>query len=152
MRTLDEMQPLLTSICGVLEKYTAISKEPMDFGMGEKLYPTEIHVLSAIADNGGSSVTDMAKQFGTTKGAASQITAKLTSKGYLKKEKDPEKGSRLLLTPTEKGLEAHKKHMEFHMKRDKDFFNYLSGLSDEQYSSFEDICRQMNIWMDSYLK
>ncbi len=152
MRTLEDLQPLMSSLGSAFEKYISVSKSQKDFGIGEPLYPTEIHVLSAISENNGSSVTQIAKLFGTTKGAASQITAKLVAKGYLLKEKDPQKKSRLLLTPTEKGLEAHRIHMEFHMNKDKDFFEYLSGLNEEQFQTFKDFCRQLNLWMDSYLE
>lgn len=152
MRKIEDIQQLMHSLCRVLEKYTTVSKVQKNFGLEDPLYPAEIHVLSSIATMESSSVTDIAKQFGTTKGAASQLAGKLASKGYVLKNTDPEKGSRLLLTPTMKGLEAHNRHLEYHKKKDKIFFEYLSSLTDEQYKTFEEICRQMNLWMDSYLE
>ncbi len=151
MRTLEDMQPELRSLCGVLEKYSRISKMPMDFGVNEPLFPSEIHLISAVAKQGTVNITELAATFGTTKGASSQMVAKLVSKGFLEKRPDPAKRSRTLVHLTEKGRAAHNNHMKFHRHHDKPFFDFLAALSPEEYETFKKLCNEMNRWMDTYL-
>lgn len=151
MRTFTDMQPQLSALCGVLEKYVRVSRTPVDFGGGEPLFPQEIHFVSACAWAGGASVSDLCRRFGTTRGAASQMVGKLVRKGLLAKRRDPEKGSRLIVEPTEKGLAAHRAHMAFHEVHDGRFLDFLAGLCTEEYEVFAALCGEMGRWMDSYL-
>ena len=151
MKHYDEIQPQLATLCTVLEKYTRISKMPFDFGIGEELFPQEIHLISAVAHTGRASVSELARRFGTTKGAASQMVGKLVDKGLLTKRRDPDKGSRLIIEPTDKGRAAHEGHMNFHKEHDRPFFDWLAGLCTEEYQFFSALCEKMDIWMDSYL-
>jgi DNA-binding MarR family transcriptional regulator len=146
------MSALLAVLCRVLEKYLRVSKQPRDFGTGELLYPTEIHVVSAVAALGAVSVTEISEQFGTTRGAASQTVDKLVSKGLLAKRTDPAKRSRLIIEPTDKGRLAHLKHMEFHTERDKEFFDFIDNLTSEQKRTVHAFLENMDGWMASYLK
>lgn len=151
MRTFDEMQPQLSALCGVLEKYTRISRMPQDLGTGEILYPQEVHFVSAVAGSGGASVSELSERFGATMGAASQMVGKLAAKGYLTKRRDPAKGSRLIVEATDSGRAVHEAHMAFHAEHDKAFFSWLAGLCTEEYEVFAALCGEMDRWMDSYL-
>jgi DNA-binding MarR family transcriptional regulator len=73
----------------ITKKFNELEKISIDMGKGEKLYPAELHVLDAIGNNYGNSVTELSKKFGITKGAVSQVVNKLFEKGYLKKERKP---------------------------------------------------------------
>ncbi len=151
MRSMDQMKDLYHILGLTLQKYETIAKVAIDFGTGEKLYPSEVHLISHVCFCAQTCVTRIAEHFGVTKGAASQNVAKLVHKGYLAKTRDPDKGSRMLVTPTDKGISAHQAHMAFHERHDKPFLDFLAGLSQDQFKSFETFAKELNRWMDSYL-
>ena len=142
--------PQLSFLARALEKYKRVEKIAHDFGVGETLYPSEIHMISTVATAGDVSITDLAEKFGNTKGAASQMVAKLVKRGFLEKSRDPVKKSRVLVTATPKGVRAHDHHMVHHAEHDKAFFTYLAKMNDEEYLVFDSLCRQMDLWMGSY--
>ncbi|BDQ33295.1 MarR family winged helix-turn-helix transcriptional regulator [Pseudodesulfovibrio portus] len=152
MKITPEMQRLFSSLGFVLEKYVRVSKSPLTVAPDETLFPAEIHAVSWVAKNGPVGVTELGDAFGTTKGASSQMVGKLAERGFVQKEPDPEKRSRMLVTVTEKGRMAHERHMEFHMDHDRDFLQYLAALDTERFGVIEGFCRQMHVWMDSYLE
>lgn len=152
MRTTKNIRADLSVLCMALEKYRQISRMPMDFGVGEPLFPAEIHVVSAVAGEGAMSVTDIARRFGNTKGAASQLVARLEAKGLLAKEADPAKGSRRIVRATQRGKKAHEAHLAFHERHDGPFRAYLMGLDESGYQCFSELCTRMNEWMGTYLE
>lgn len=152
MHDMKRLQPAFSHLATFLEKYLRVSRIPQDFVPGETLYPTEIHVISWIVEHGPCAVSEIGQAFGTTKGASSQIVGKLTRRGFLRKSPDPDKRSRVLVSPTAKGRTAHDRHMQFHMRHDRVFLEYLSSLPPEQITLFEQLCRQMTLWMDGYLE
>ena len=62
------------------------TKAPHDYGTGEEYTVVEVHALKRIADNPGTTVTDLAREYAKTKGAISQILKKLESKGLIYRE------------------------------------------------------------------
>lgn len=73
-----------------MHKYLQVEKQPRQYGPGILLtQTTEIHTIAIIGDQPNINVTELARQRGVTKGAASQLVYKLVNKGYLRKEKSP---------------------------------------------------------------
>lgn len=145
------MEQELAALPKVLDKYARISRMPFDFGMEKPLYPTEVHMVSEVAARGPVSVTELGRRFGVTKGAASQMVGKLVQKGLLSKRQDPEKGSRWLVEPTEKGRYVHNHHTAFHREHDKEFMEYLGRLSEAEFTTVASLFHRMERWLDSYL-
>lgn len=84
-----------------------------DYGTGEVYTSLEVHTVSRIEDNPGITVTEIAEQTGRTKGAVSQIIAKLESKGLVRREKDPNSPRRMCLYVTPDGLELSRMHKKY---------------------------------------
>lgn len=152
MRNFDEIKPLLQNVSHALAKYTIIDRMDFDFGVGVSLYPSEIHMLEAINRRNKVGVTELAKEFGITKGAVSQLIGKLVKKELVVKEKDLENKARVIIKTTKLGRKACKNHAEFHKKHDKAFFEYLRQLDDNSYNVALELSKHMNLWMDKYLK
>lgn len=88
-------------------------KRPQDYGTGELLNMVEMHTLGLIADQPGICVSDVARVWGRTLGAASRNVNRLAQKGYVKKEKLPGNDKNVHLYATEKGqafAQLHKQH------------------------------------------
>lgn len=152
MRTFDEMTPVLRNLGRALAKYAVIDRKPYDFGVGMPLYPAEIHMLTTVDVLGGAGVTQLAGEFGVTKGAVSQQVAKLVDKGLLAKQPDPENKTRVIVTVTARGREASRNHLEFHKQHDRAFLDYLSRLDRESYAAVSEMAEEMDRWMERYLK
>ncbi|MUM78617.1 MarR family transcriptional regulator [Pseudodesulfovibrio sp. F-1] len=152
MRNLDEMKNEFANLSETLNKFIAINKKPMDFGVGVLINPSEIHAVAKLCDHGPMSLTELAERSFVSKGAMSQLVARLEKKGLVYRETAPDNQSKQILYPTGIGIRAQKGHMEFHMKHDREFLTYLSTMSNGEYAVFREVCRQMNRWMDSYLK
>lgn len=89
------------------------TKLPQDYGTGEQYTSVEVHTLKYIADNPGITVTELARDYGKTKGAVSQILKKIESKNLIYRETDPNNDNKLLLYLTEKGKildQAHRRY------------------------------------------
>jgi DNA-binding MarR family transcriptional regulator len=73
------------------------------------LYPSEVHLLLAVANHGQINATQIAKEFGLTKGAVSQTLARLEKKGVIRKDKNPANKSELVLCLTNFGRKAYRR-------------------------------------------
>ncbi|WP_316899866.1 MarR family transcriptional regulator [Pseudodesulfovibrio indicus] len=151
MRSFDELFSMLCLFGGALTKYSMVDRHASDFGVGVKLFPSEIHMVTRVDSREGVGVTELAEESGITKGAVSQIVARLVDKGLLVKEPDPENRARVVIRTTEKGRAASERHLKFHRNHDKVFLDYLSGLSDEEYALVREVGEQLNRWMDEYM-
>jgi DNA-binding MarR family transcriptional regulator len=152
MRTVEDIMPNMRELGRVLVKYSMIERRAFDFGVGMDLYPAEIHTISVIDRMGPSGVNDIALESGVTKGAVSQLVTKLVKKGLLEKESDPENGARVIVKLTSLGKKASENHYNFHLEHDQVFINYLRLLDDNELRMFDDLCVEMNKWMDNYSK
>ena len=152
MRTYEDMRPEFCLLGKVLAKFVQIDKKPVEFEAGLPLFPAEIHSLATICDLAPLSLTELARTLRVTKGAASQLLARLEDKGLVCKEPAPDNRSRIVIQPTPLGRRAQEAHMSFHAEHDQEFLARLGSLSNEQYETFSRICRWMDQWMDSYLR
>ncbi|MCP4693846.1 MAG: MarR family transcriptional regulator [Desulfobacterales bacterium] len=152
----DEKQKLIFNIVGAFKRTMKLERElekkPRDYGTGEKLYSSEIHMIEAIGVSESLSVTDVADYFGITKGAVSQTLKKLENKGLVKKEKDPENSSRLLLGLTSKGKAAFYSHMHWHEKMDGGFRDAFFSFEKEQLEFMLDFLKMFETFLKNRRK
>lgn len=107
------------------------------YGTDVKIYPAEVHLISAIAENSGIHVMGLAQMRGVTKGTISQMIRKLEHKGLVEKKVSEENQSKLCLYLTEKGKCAHEHHMLYHKKLDEMFEKELVHMSEEELICIE---------------
>lgn len=135
----------------ISKKFQELEKMSIDIGSGEKLYPSELHVIDAIGNGYGNNVTELSKKFGITKGAVSQVVNKLFDKDFLIKERKPGYGKEVVLSLSEKGLKAFKIQNDLHKKRDDEFFNYLGTVEPDKIDSFIEIMGKIEEFIDRFL-
>jgi DNA-binding MarR family transcriptional regulator len=105
-----------------------LDKAPRNFGTGDLLSHSEIHLIEIIGDNENLSVTDIGNLLGITKGAVSQNLKKLEAKGFSEKKTDPENLSRSIVTLTSKGYTAYYSHKHWHETMDGGFAKYQDDM------------------------
>ena len=89
---------------------------PRDYGTGKVLNMVEMHTLAMIAEDPGICVTDVAKLWNRTLGAASKNVQRLCDKGYVEKRKLPGNDKTIHLYPTELGLELARRHKAYDLE------------------------------------
>ena len=104
------------------------TKQQRDYGTGELYTPVEVHTVTQIEENPGITVTEIANRTSRTKGAVSQIIAKLEEKGLVRREQNQNNARQFFLYVTEKGLALSKKHKEFDEKALGPFLDDLISL------------------------
>lgn len=104
----------------ILHQVSAIyvgTKVAHDYGTGESYTAVEVHTLKYIADHDGITVTQLARDYGKTKGAISQILKKIESKGLIYRQADPENDKRYHIYLTEKGKTLDQAHRTYDASR-----------------------------------
>lgn len=149
--THEDIFNILIILVRISGKFHELEKTSFDIGNGEKLYPSEIHVIVAVGDNQGNNVTELSKRFGITKGAVSQVVNKLFVKGFLSKERNEKYGKEIILSLTEKGQLAYEIQDNFHNKMGVKFIKYLEPFTPEQINIFLEILGNIEEYIDTFL-
>lgn len=128
---------LAQTLVRVFNKFTENEKKPRYFGVPELMHASEIHMVMLIGDNPGVHGAELARVAGVTRGAISQILAKLEKKGLVQKIKDPENSLKKVPVLTNKGKVAYYAHEQYHEEMDRDIYAYVDRLTDEQVTVIE---------------
>lgn len=129
---------IMFQILRVMKQWNILEKQARDFGTGENLYTSEIHLIESIGKNRNLNVTELANRLGVTKGAVSQIIGKLEKKGYIIKTKAANNDKEVILQLTETGWVAFAGHEKAHQKIFEAFVENIADLSEEQLNFFKD--------------
>ena len=143
---------MMVTFIRITKKFNELEKLSIDLGNGERLYLSELHILDAIGNDYGNSVTELSKKFGITKGAVSQVVNKLFEKGYLKKEREEGYAKEIKLSPSKKGWEAFKILDEMHKKMEDEFSKYLGNVESEKVVCFTEIMVKIEEFIDTFLR
>ena len=139
---------LAQTLVRVLNKFTENEKQPRYFGVPELMHASEIHMVMLIGDNPGVHGAELARVAGVTRGAISQIVAKLEKKGLVKKIEDPGNSLKKVPVLTNKGKVAYYAHEQYHEEMDRDLYAYVNRLTDEQVTVIENFLRELEKMAD----
>jgi len=118
--TLSERADLLYSF---VEKYNDYINGTRDYGTGLMISMVEVHMLTMIYDNPGTTVSDLAGVWNRTKSAVSQNITKLKKKGLIFGERDENNAKIIHLYVTDEGetlTMAHKSYDISDLKKTQD--------------------------------
>lgn len=128
----------------IITRYEKFMKSARNYGTDVPIHYSEIHMVSAIAKNPGIHISGLAEHFGYTRGAVSEVVAKLEKKGLLVKEVDPENLSRLKLYLTKKGEGAQGEHDRYHGMVSNLILDILRGLPPEHVEAISIFLRELS--------
>ena len=100
----------------ITNKVNRIEKIPRKFGTQFSLSTSEIHTIVKIGTNPGITVTELAQKQGVTKGAVSQVIARLEKKKLVMKMKEINNDKTIFLKLSKEGIKAFEGHQAFHSK------------------------------------
>lgn len=150
--THETMFKMMVQFLRITKKFNELEKMSIDVGIGEKLYPSEFHVIVAVGSRYENTVTGLSKRLEITKGAVSQVVNKLQDKGFINKERNKDYGKEIILSLTEKGQNAFKIQDDSHKKMEEEFINHLKMFTPEQIDSFLQILPKIEEYIDTFLK
>ncbi len=141
-------QQLVNTLVRVVNKAVANEKKPRHFGVPELMHASEIHMVMHIGDNHGVHISELARLCGITRGAVSQLVAKLEKKGLVAKTEDPQNSLKTVPMLTNKGKVAYFAHAQHHEEMDRDLFEFINRLDEDQFSLIEDFLNHLEKMAD----
>lgn len=113
-RIYSQLSPRANELYHFIISYYEYMNQPRDYdGSGESVSMVEIHLLTIIADNPGITVSQLAKEWGTTKGAVSQNLKKLENRQLIYRQKESGNAKTVHIYPTEKGERLSMAHKSY---------------------------------------
>jgi DNA-binding MarR family transcriptional regulator len=106
-----------------------VSKTPHDYGTGQILHSSEIHMIEAIRNHENVNASELASILGITNGAINQVTGKLVKKGYIEQYHVPNNRKEAYYRLTDLGEIADAGHNKNRQKIYRSLSRYLDGLS-----------------------
>lgn len=111
-----------------------LERQPRHLGNIGPLTPSEIHTIDAIGIDGNLLMNELAARLNITKGAVTQLVAKLEHKAFVKRTPHHSDSRAAVLSLTDEGKEAYRAHEAAHLK----FYSQLQEqLSEEEIKIFE---------------
>ena len=101
-----ENESLVARIRETIDRILNLEKEKVFAVEGERVYPSEAHLMLLMDRDPALNATGIADRLGLTKGAVSQTLSRLKKKGMLIKERDTTRKNELILTFTGRGRRA----------------------------------------------
>lgn len=135
----------------VATQYARIEELPIPVGDGIEVTTREAHTIEAVGNRQQMSVTEVAKAFGITKSAASQMVSKLCDKGFLEKKQAPHSNKEFQLTLTPLGRKAFDAHARFHGADREALMERLRGFSLSQIATISVLLEAIGEVMDNRL-
>ncbi|WP_099469277.1 methyltransferase [Konateibacter massiliensis] len=130
---------VIRSFIELTEKIANSKTNVLNFGNEDMVfYRGEIHMIKMIGDYPGIHSAELARKFGITRPVVHKTLQKLSDRGLIIKEDDPEDKKRSLLHLTEKGHIAYHAHKKYHDEYDKALFDFLSDTSGDKLASIKD--------------
>ena len=136
----------------VLNKFTALEKSSRDFGTGDKLFPSEIHVVDAIGRHQGIKMTDLALELGVSKPAVTQMIARIMKKNLVERYNGEGNMKEVLLRLNERGRVAFRGHQEFHARMDINMMDRLGRLTSREQDFVSKLFEDMASYFDVAIK
>lgn len=149
---IDDLQKLKISysLLKVVYKFFEIDQKTRYYGTDVPLFPSEIHMINMIKQNEGIHVTGLANILKVTKGAVSQIIMKLEKKELIRKDKDIQNQSRLVLKLTPKGEIAYNTHIEWHKMIDDMVNEIIRNDSVENIEYLKGVLTKLEIKLERF--
>jgi len=146
-----EIRELSQKMLRIVNKHIRLEMMPIPLP-GVFLSHREFHAIHIIGKGNNINVTQIAKSFGVTKSAASQMIKKLAKNDFIIKEKSKHSNKELRLTLSKKGWNAFHAHAEFHQDHMDDVAEHLSEMTPAEMRSISKTLSLFEEVIDERLK
>jgi DNA-binding MarR family transcriptional regulator len=136
MTLIESQLPDFAELYGVWmrirNKMNILENLPRDFGIDDQLKLSEIHTIQAIGSKKENNNKIIADILGITPSAVSQMVAKLTRRGLVKKVRGLKNDKEISLELTEKGRTAFKCHEKIHREMYEQIALHVGSLNEDE--------------------
>jgi DNA-binding MarR family transcriptional regulator len=123
---------LIEKLYKVLNMVQSEMKTARDYGVGFKMYHSEVHLLEAIFNHEGANASELSKILGLTNGAISQVAKKLLDKALIEHYQIPNNKKEVYFHLTNSGLKILEGHREHHARINATFFDFVENHATER--------------------
>lgn len=109
----DQLNGKANAVYNFVMLYSGYMSEQHNYGVGIPINMVEVHTLTAIEENPGITVSQLASLWQRTNSALSQTATKLEKKGYIIRRKDPNNARNVHLYATKEGTELSLAHKSY---------------------------------------
>ena len=110
---------------------------------GQKLYMREVHFVMAVGPGEGRTMSELARILEVTRGAVSQLAARMEKKGYICRVKAAEDKRRTLTCLTEQGRALYREHLAYDRANYQQVSQLLGDFSNEELERIRDYERRV---------
>lgn len=135
----------------IASKINRIEKVPRQYGTSFFLYTSEIHTIADIGRNPGINVTELAKKQGKTKGAVSQVLARLEKKQLIVRMKEIDNDKTVFLKLSKEGVKAFEGYQMFHARIHSPLARLIETASHDQIAFMEELVLVVENFCDQVL-
>ncbi len=147
----DLIKHTIQQLLRVAKKYARTEALPIPVDAGLEISTAEAHTIQAVGEGDQVRVIDLAKKFGISKSAASQMVSKLINKGFMEKKQSTENSKEYPLSLTELGWRGFRAHEKFHGKDMEYLIKSLDSFSLSQISTISVLLEALGSVMDERL-
>lgn len=144
------MQQFIESFYHITGKINKMRNNLISFEGTEPLNTAAIHLIEVIGKHPDYNATQIAEVLGNTKGAVSQMTAKLEHKGLIERKKSPESEKELCFELTESGKKVFDGHERLHAELYERLGGILGEFSDEDMAKIKRAFDEIDACLDEY--
>jgi DNA-binding MarR family transcriptional regulator len=139
---------LMASCLRMVNKYKAMEKFTTSYGTDAVFYHSERHLLDVMRNHPELNITDLAQRVGVTKGAISQVVAKLERKGAVERYKGSGDDKQVLvrLTPLGQTITEH------HHQVNEQTVNQLCAVIEDRPQNQVDLLCEVFDWIEGHLE
>lgn len=138
---------LMASFFRMVNKYKAMERFTMNYGTKAVFFHSERHLLDVMREHPELNITDLARRVGVTKGAISQVVAKLEGKGAVERHKASGDDKQVLVRLTPLGRTITEHHHEVNERTVKQLCAVIGNRPQEQV----DFVREVFGWIEGHL-
>lgn len=145
-----QLQNLIGQFYRVVNRTNQLRNVPIAFEGCQPLNTAAIHLIETIGNYECINMTEISQKLGITKGAVSQMTAKLVSKKLIAKIKQPHSEKDVYLSLTENGQRIFEGHRKLHAQMYGELSELLNEFSGEDLKRITLFLNKVQTYMNEY--
>lgn len=146
----NELQRLTEEFYRITGKITKLRNKQFSFNGTEPLNTAAIHLIDVIGKHPEYNATQIANSLGNTKGAVSQMAAKLEEKGLIIRKKSDESDKEITYILTADGQRVYDGHENLHNELYARLDEILGDMSAEDFDKMQNVLKAIDDCMTEY--
>ena len=152
MSTVNGRGEIIAAVMKMMNQMNRLESRPRLFGTDVPIYRSEIHTITAIGDNPGRNVTELAEILGIAKPSVTEIVQKIEGKGLIERYKLPANRKEVRIRLTRKGVTAYQGHIEYHTDMYTNIYAHMERVPAKALHEFKIALDEINAFLDTEIR